>query len=371
MAWYYGAFSCGCEGRVNVIGPIKDRQWKVDRKFEGLCEKCYAKKLESDREKANAEALKKSKEMELPELEGTEKQVAWANTLRQKMIEKFDEERKVFIKLNKETETLDKVLDHLLLNKTKASFYIDRRGSSVLSIIEKYKDEVDENIIEAKKVEKEIINEGAIFPENVKFKGIVEIRVTEDKIEIYYEKNETFRKLVKSLNYNWNGCWERKITETTGSYIDRAAEVGNKLLNEGFVISIQDEEIRTKAINGDYEKECHRWIYRRINTNKLAICWNEMNDSLYRASKRLPGARWDKGSMLVDVTRYKEVEEFAGMYGFKFSKMARELIEQYIEEFKNVNTIIPVQVKDDIKKDGLNDILNSSREILEDLMEED
>lgn len=33
MAWYYGTFACGHEGRVNIIGPHKDRKWKKERAF--------------------------------------------------------------------------------------------------------------------------------------------------------------------------------------------------------------------------------------------------------------------------------------------------------------------------------------------------
>lgn len=41
MAWYYGTYSCGHEGRVNIIGPTKDRQWKADRHFGHMCPECY------------------------------------------------------------------------------------------------------------------------------------------------------------------------------------------------------------------------------------------------------------------------------------------------------------------------------------------
>ena len=43
MAWYNGTFSCGHEGRVNVIGKIKDREWKTERKFSNMCPDCYKK----------------------------------------------------------------------------------------------------------------------------------------------------------------------------------------------------------------------------------------------------------------------------------------------------------------------------------------
>ena len=87
MAWYNGTFSCGHEGRVNVIGKIKDRQWKIDRAFNNMCPECYQKWLQEEHERKNKEALEEAKEMDLPELTGTEKQVAWANTLRKNFID--------------------------------------------------------------------------------------------------------------------------------------------------------------------------------------------------------------------------------------------------------------------------------------------
>ena len=86
MAWYYGTYSCGHDGKINLVGPTKDRQQKADWHFSGLCPDCYRKKQEEDREAADIEAEKKSEEMELPRLIGTEKQRKWANQLRLKVI---------------------------------------------------------------------------------------------------------------------------------------------------------------------------------------------------------------------------------------------------------------------------------------------
>lgn len=43
MAWYYGTYSCGHEGRVNIIGPTKDRQRKSDWHFSGLLSRVLQK----------------------------------------------------------------------------------------------------------------------------------------------------------------------------------------------------------------------------------------------------------------------------------------------------------------------------------------
>ena len=90
MAWYYGEFRCGHEGRVNIIGPVKNRQYIADGKFDNLCEECAKEAFLRKVEKENAAAAEKSKEMELPALSGSEKQVIWANTLRQKWIDYID-----------------------------------------------------------------------------------------------------------------------------------------------------------------------------------------------------------------------------------------------------------------------------------------
>jgi len=140
MAWYYGTYSCGHDGRVNIIGPTKNRQWIADRKFEGLCPECWEKKKIEDREKANAAAAEKAEEMELPQLDGTEKQVAWANTLRQKIINELtpiiektkNDELKTFTRdeiiIIRSTEgNVAEIMQYIIENKTKASWYIDSR----------------------------------------------------------------------------------------------------------------------------------------------------------------------------------------------------------------------------------------------------
>ena len=45
MAWFYGTYCCGHEGRTDIVGPTKDRERKADWHFSGLCPKCYKKHL--------------------------------------------------------------------------------------------------------------------------------------------------------------------------------------------------------------------------------------------------------------------------------------------------------------------------------------
>lgn len=388
MAWYYGTFSCGHEGRVNLIGPTKTREWRAERRFEGLCPECFEKERELEREKENKKAAEESKEMELPELTGSEKQVAWANTLRLKFIERFEDEFKNLSKkeihfiaerilsnrddfskkeIKDMLEKVDDILEYILTNKTKAKYFIDNRSFGERELANVYK---EMKAKEEKEEMKDIINEATVIPKEVKFDEVVEIKYDEKSISAIYERNDTFIKIVKSLRFKWDGrVWSRKITEFTGSASDRVAELGNKLLNEGFSVLILGEEERNKAITGDYKVECNRWIKHRLNTNKLAIV-HEKNDSLYRASRKLPGSKYNNGSVLVDVSHYKEVEEFAELYEFKFSKAALNLIENYKKQCEKIEIVDPVKVEEKKLKDGLKEILNSSSEIIDDLKDD-
>jgi len=69
------------------------------------------------------------KDMEMCELEGTPKQVAWALQIRQEVVEKAQQSIKTFIKNNKpgQAEVLSLGLPRLLAKRHQASWWIDRR----------------------------------------------------------------------------------------------------------------------------------------------------------------------------------------------------------------------------------------------------
>lgn len=75
MAKYTVTHACGHECRVNLFGPHKDR----DRKIEWLkTQDCF----ECERRAVHNEAVKHAEENNLPALEGSEKQINWAMDIR-------------------------------------------------------------------------------------------------------------------------------------------------------------------------------------------------------------------------------------------------------------------------------------------------
>jgi len=378
MAWYYGTYKCGHEGRTNIVGPTKNRDWISEKRFSGLCPECYEKERLEKIEKENAQAAEKASSYELPELIGTEKQVLWANTLRVKMIDKLTDmiEHSKNVENMKDAQLIEDVQTYLISEKLNASWYIDVRyyldNKIISDLLSEYKNSKKKD--DADLGTKDIKVESTISPVEIKHTGIVEITGHDNNINVKYEKNEDFRQIVKSLGFTWNGTWSRRLSETTGSFTDRAAELGNKLLQEGFRICIYDENIQQKAINADFEPECKRWIYRRRDTDKLALNWSREepnSDTIYENSRKILTSKWDSPSVVVDISHYEEVQDFAEMYNFKFTKSAMELIKDYENKLASINEVVPAEPVKIEEEDKLEKILNSSREVLGDLIDED
>ena len=61
--------------------------YRVEKLFSGLCPECRKRQKEEEHAQANEQAEIKSLEHSFPQLLGSEKQVAWANTIRMKFYE--------------------------------------------------------------------------------------------------------------------------------------------------------------------------------------------------------------------------------------------------------------------------------------------
>lgn len=83
MAKYQVNYSCGHTGVVDLWGKEKERERLIDSwEKTGICKECYKSQVA---EKIN----KLESEKNLPELQGTEKQIAWAKKIRYQKINEW------------------------------------------------------------------------------------------------------------------------------------------------------------------------------------------------------------------------------------------------------------------------------------------
>lgn len=125
---YQVTFSCGHEGRVDLFGKNREREYKLEQFARDICPECAA-----------AQRAKKEEESGLPELEGSEKQVAWATKIRQNLITEFagwqKKDYEAFEFLNNKTKEQVNGLFEAALMQTQATFWINNR-SGVFMMLE-------------------------------------------------------------------------------------------------------------------------------------------------------------------------------------------------------------------------------------------
>lgn len=327
-------------GAVVTVGTSKNRR-DADRYAEYLesqgylCEDCLAKQREEENSKAAAE----NSAAGLPELTGTEKQIAWAETIRAALIPRIREE---LIRLTKGAEYSDDVVEKLRTEtmrrveaQTDASWWIDNRASAtevVFAIGGKVQEEFErgDHTPEADEAKQE----ATIRPETEITEVVAEISATGSAITIRLpEKIEPFRELVKlSLGYRWDPkamVWSRKIDKFSGPIKHRMAEAANKILAIGVPVRVFDLEVRDMALQATFQPEKERWLTRVTDgqyAGWIAIRWGR-EDGLYESARALPGSRYSRPSVVVPVDHYDALQDFADAHGFSVSEGAEEAMQ--------------------------------------------
>lgn len=86
MAKYHVTHTCGHEVEHALFGPYEGRRRRIEELTGNPCPDCQETKRTEATAAANAEAAEAASKAGLPKLTGSEKQVAWAETIRMKAI---------------------------------------------------------------------------------------------------------------------------------------------------------------------------------------------------------------------------------------------------------------------------------------------
>ena len=149
MAKYQVTHSCGCTETHQLYGKQKDRDSKIEWLEGTLCRKCYRAEKAKEREQANERAGNLAESLGFVALTGSEKQVAWAQTIRQGIYED----------IIKHNTIVDADVAVKILNlETTAKWWIDNRddhrSAVVRTICGNYKDQarqIEADFLAAKK----------------------------------------------------------------------------------------------------------------------------------------------------------------------------------------------------------------------------
>lgn len=173
-----------------------------------------------------------------------------------------------------------------------------------------------------------------IKPRSPQTNTVARICVHDDIITCRFpETNDDFREIVHALGYHWEyPHWHREIGKHAGDPLDRAAELGARLLASGFCVEFDNDDAQQRCLDRSYEPECTRWIYIVASETSEYSGWFYLkwryDDDLYHATRRLTGSKYCKPGTVVPPEHFAEVVDFAEVHGFQFTESALELVEQ-------------------------------------------
>jgi hypothetical protein len=177
------------------------------------------------------------------------------------------------------------------------------------------------------KVPTEKIQPVLIRPIQTKTDTICRVLIIDRYVRLFFpEKRDDFRDLVKRLRYGWDGCWERKFSESV-DIVDRAAEIANEILLDGFYIQIEHEPVKDRVIARSFIPEAFKSIKRALSglyKDCFVINWLKADDC-YAEAMKLTAARYADGSVYVPSEHFAEIEDFAEINDFVLSEAAIEL----------------------------------------------
>lgn len=128
--------TCGHTETVNICGPYKDRARQAEYEATRTCRECYLAGQEASRNQAAAEAAESAAANGLPALQGSEKQVRWAEQVRAELLTGADAIRDRLSNAPNETHRAA-VADALaaIEAETAAGWWIDNRAVSLLDLV--------------------------------------------------------------------------------------------------------------------------------------------------------------------------------------------------------------------------------------------
>lgn len=386
MAKYTITHACGHQQTHQLYGKSSERDRKITWLGDQPCTDCWKEQQEAERNSASATAASEAAERGLPHLQGSEKQIAWAETIRKTNLEKLARIESFAKDDDAEAKKVVMAAIAAIKGQDSAHWWIENRDEYFWSNTQDFVVWMLGGREYLKLPEPEILARAAIYlgglkkpeqtapteiiadakaeatirPEQPKTETVAEIHIAGNELQIAFpEKHEDFRLLMRNtLSMQWkDGYWGRLIGAMQGSPDDRLVEAGHRLLAAGFIVRIYDEQLRRRAIEGEFEPEHTRWITRRTNGPKagwFCIIWGRDED-YYAPARKLPRSQYDKPYVVVPPEQFEEVLDFAGRYVFRLTGSGTELAEQ-ARVNRDAALIAKVDVKPKAKGKKITDV---------------
>ncbi len=326
MSWVAVTFRCGCAGHVQAFGNRSDRErkanWLAERR---ACEPCFAAEREAQ-QKAEQEAAKaQAEEWELPALEGTEKQVAWAERIRADLVKAIEAVRALG---NLETCDPDGFFEEGVVDvlaRSDVQFWIDTVRGWDLHVT-RLRDDIR---YIGKQARKEIGKAGPTIVQPEGQIAVSQVTIRHEPGEILLtttrKESDALVERIKDIGFRWSSDhWYFHCTPSPVPLDNVAAGVASEVLAMGYSVVLPQPTVVDVLSSGEFERDPVRKLVTHKDGKAFLLRWRK-SDGIYDVVKSLPGARWDSPYMKVPATASNEVMDLAERLGFWISDTARDL----------------------------------------------
>lgn len=346
---------CGAELVLVLTGKRADAERRADwmLKQGHVCDSCKDRQHEAEAARAQCEAQEKG----YPALQGTDKQVRWALTLREgvlctvealvsELLELEDAESFYRSSLSVVSPQLwrralagsDEVslallqrravqVMEALLAKTQAGWWIDQRGVNPARIIASLGIDLTAPVAEDEVLffvypPEPKVQEAAIISRHG---GDVMIRRCPSEV------TQRFYQLHRKINYEHDSrAWLWHLDATLGEQDDRMAEVANFLLREGYPVATTDKSLLDKAVSGEFAPRHPHWLCAYGRSQYRVVIETGGTPALLREVRHIRGAKQLEGDWrwLVSASEWRSLREMADDFDIRVTGKADEVLRQ-------------------------------------------
>lgn len=302
----------------------------------------------------------------LPELQGSAKQIAWAEQIRSRHEDILSSIGRIWEEIKKlpsfqergnitrsEFDSIKGDISFLFFKKivapiknalgadfdfgavyraymahVSAHWWIDHREAMVSAMQETVesmaKTAVPQIIEEQTQEEIAARSEALIVPKGERHsEAVAEISEKGEDIFVSFpEKSEVFRLACKDLGLRWQATdrvWACTLISWGETPEDRMAEIAATLVSKGFVCSLFNEIARQKALEGTFKPRVRRIV--SVQGEGLIVLTWAWKDDLYRAARQIPKSKWDStlGAVTAPIGVIGAVKDFAEENRFSFA----------------------------------------------------
>lgn len=317
-------YLCGHSETRQLYGKTSDRARKAA--WLGSRSKCPACEAVDRAEKSRVDAAANAADG-LPPLDGSEKQIAWAESIRRHMVS--EAKRCVDTLLaehpDADGERLAASAMTLLRAQESADWWIDRAGQMPLDVVEKLAADIKVRGMPA--VPAPVIDDDDVILSpvgDVASELVATIAVASEAVTLSFpERNDRVIEIAKAAAMKWHErTWNLPIDATTGPAEHRAADLVAALVAGGFRVRCKNSVIRSLAVVGGYPPRRWRWIIR-AGEGKVSLKWGAADD-FHEVARRLPGARYDydRRRVVIPADAFEALQDFAERYDFAITPSA-------------------------------------------------